>query len=272
MELSALGAIVQKIVVLLAALALGGSAFAADMPLPVKAPPPVTPVYSWTGFYIGGDLGGAWTSNTATWTALFPPPSPGANPIAGGTGGSGFLGGFHAGYDYQFAPTWVAGLEGDWMGGNAGGSFSQAWTVTGTSTPFPGTFTNMSSKLDWVSSLRARIGYLVMPNLLAYGTGGVAWGRFDYGANSFCSVATCIVSYVANAALSSTQTGLTAGGGLEWAMTKNWLVRAEYFYYRFNDAPNIAALPAPPFSPISSNYGWSATNVSVARAGLSYKF
>jgi outer membrane immunogenic protein len=230
------------------------------------------PVYSWTGFYIGGDLGGAWTSNSGTWIALFPAPSPGTNPIAAGTGGSGFVGGLHAGYNYQFAQTWVAGLEGDWMWSNAGGSFSQPWTVTGTSAQYPGTFTNMSSKLDWVSSLRARVGYLVTPNLLAYGTGGVAWGRFDYGANSVCTTA-CGVNYVANSALSSTQTGFTVGGGLEWAMTRNWLLRTEYLYYRFNNAQNAVAVPAAPFAPPTpSNYGWSATNVSVARVGLSYKF
>jgi outer membrane immunogenic protein len=238
-------------------------------------PPPVPAAPSWTGFYIGGDVGEAWTSNTGTWTAFFPAPSPGTNPIAGSNGGSGFLGGLHAGYNFQFAQTWVAGLEGDWMRSNARGSFSQPWTVTGTSTPYTGTFTNMSSKLDWVSSLRARVGYLLMPNLLAYGTGGVAWGRFDYGASSFCpAVPTCGANYVANAALSSTQTGFTAGGGLEWAMTTNWLVRAEYLYYRFNNAPNAVSSPGfpPPGTPVPSNYGWSATNVSVARAGVSYKF
>ena len=105
---------------------IGVRAFAADMV--VKAPPPAPPpVYSWTGFYVGGDLGGAWTSNTGTWNPL---PSEAAfseyNQI-GGNGGSSFLGGFHAGYNYQFAPTWVSGLEGDWSWTKAKGSFTQPW-------------------------------------------------------------------------------------------------------------------------------------------------
>jgi len=238
---------------------------AADMPL--KAPPPPSaPAYTWTGFYIGGDVGGAWTSDTGTWTPLPAPAAFGANIITGGNGGASAIGGFHAGYNYQFAPTWVAGLEGDWSWSAAKGSFAQGWTTNPAGAPVAGSFTNMSSKLDWVSSLRGRFGYLVMPNILAYATGGVAWGKFDYAANNFNGAA-----YATSAALSSTQTGFTVGGGLEWAMTKNWFVRAEYLYYRFNNGPSVVAA-APGFPGFPSGYSWSSTNISVARAGVSYKF
>jgi outer membrane immunogenic protein len=255
-----------------AIVALSTTAFAADLPASTysEAPAMVSPAYSWTGFYVGGDVGGAWTTNTGTFN---PQPSVAAANFGintGGTGGSGVLGGLFAGYNYQFAPQWVAGIEGDWSWTAARGSFTQLMTnAAGTS--FAGTFTTMSSKLDWVSSLRGRIGYLVMPNLLAYGTGGVAWGRFDYAASNFCPAGLCAALYSTTAAISQTQTGFVVGGGVEWAFTRNWLARAEYLYYGLSGGPNVT-VPAANFPGTPSNYVWTKTNVNVARAGVSYKF
>jgi outer membrane immunogenic protein len=245
----------------------GAPALAAD--IGVKAPLPApTPVYSWTGFYFGADVGGVWTNNTGMYDPL---PSPAAfnnNVISASNGGSSVTGGFHAGYNYQFSPIWVAGIEGDWSWAHASGSFNQVATFF-TGGPISGSSVSMSSTMDWMSSLRARLGYVVAPNLLTYATGGVAWGHFDYAANNKQGLAS--PGYVATAALSSTQVGYVVGGGLEWAMTNNWILRAEYLFYNFGGAPNVAVQQAgtPGFP---SGYSWSSTNVSVARAGLSYKF
>ncbi len=76
-----------------------------------KAPAMMVPPASWTGFYIGGDIGGSWSHTNGSWTGLPSAAAFGANPTSGGLGGSGFLGGVHAGYDYQFAPTWVFGVR-----------------------------------------------------------------------------------------------------------------------------------------------------------------
>jgi outer membrane immunogenic protein len=139
---------------------------AADMPVKTPAAT-VASAYSWTGFYVGGDVGGAWTTDPATWTPLplgpFPPITNfGVNAISAGNGGPGFLGALHAGYNWQFASTWVTGLEGDWSWTKAGGSFTQPWTVFGTGAAEPaGDLTTMSSTLDWMASLRARFGYLI---------------------------------------------------------------------------------------------------------------
>ena len=246
-------------------------AFAADLAVKAPAPAPLPP--SWTGFYIGGDIGGAWSRNTGTFSPLPTPIDFGVFGVAGNNGGSGFIGGFHAGYDWQFAQIWVAGIEGDWSWTRARGSFSQPMSAN----PPPGTlvnsFVNMSSTLDWLASIRGRVGYLVLPNLLAYGTGGVAWGKFDYAAsdsNGFSGVS----SYTTSAALSSTQAGYVAGGGLEWAITNNWLLRGEYLYYRLNNAPSVVAQNSANlrFQNFPSGYSWSSTNINVARLGLSYKF
>jgi outer membrane immunogenic protein len=254
---------------LIAVIALIGTpAFAADMA--VKAPPapvPASAPSSWTGFYIGGDLGAAWTSNTGTWTGLPSPAVFGEQPNVGKNDGSSFLGGFHAGYNYQFASTWVAGLEGDWSWTKATGSFSQNWVSTA-GVVIPTAVNTLSSTLDWVSSLRLRLGYLVTPNVLAYATGGAAWARMDYAGNSFFPF---VGVYSTSATPSNIQNGYAVGGGLEWAMTKNWLVRAEYLYYHFNGGPNVVA-PSAAFPGFPSNFAWSSTSVSVGRLGLSYKF
>ena len=162
-------------------------------------------------------------------------------------------------------------IEGDWSWTKANGSSTQPWTVFPSGAVISPSATSLSSTLDWVSSLRGRLGFLVTPSLLAYATGGGAWARIGYSARAMCTAVGCAGGgYFANAAVSSTETGYTVGGGLEWAMTGNWLVRAEYLYYRFNNGPNITASAGPVNNP--SGFAWSGTSVSVARAGLSYKF
>jgi outer membrane immunogenic protein len=244
-----------------------GMAIAADMAPYYRAPVPAPVFYSWTGFYVGGNAGGAWSSNNALWTPLPSSSAFGVFPIAGDTGGSSAIGGFQAGYNWQFAPTWVAGIEGDWSWANTGSSINQQWATNPAAVAVPGSSTSMSSTLDWVSSLRARLGYLVLPNLMAYGTAGGAWGKVDYAASNSGGV----VPYATSTAFSSTQGGWVAGGGLEWMITPNWLLRGEYLYYSLNSSPSVvAASPTAPGFP--SGYSWSNTNVSVARAALSYKF
>jgi outer membrane immunogenic protein len=257
-----------------AAVLLASPALAADMA--VKAPPPAPPpAYDWTGFYIGGDVGAAWTSNNATWTPLplgpfvFPFTNFGINAISGGNGGSGFLGGLHAGYDWQFAPTWVAGLEGDWSWTRAGGAFTQPWTVFGTGAPSAaGDITSMSSTLDWLASIRGRFGFLVLPNVLIYGTGGAAWAKIDYSASAINGGGG--FTYTPSASFSSTLPGYAVGGGLEWAMTRQWQVRAEYLFYGFGSQGVLVSSVNFPGKP--SSFAWSNTSVNVARLGLSYKF
>jgi outer membrane immunogenic protein len=245
-----------------------GTAMAADV-APYYRAPPMVPIFSWTGFYVGANVGGAWSSNNALWSPLPSSAAFGVFPIAGNTGGSSAIGGFQAGYNWQFAPTWVVGLEGDWSWAKTGGSFNAPWTTNPGSVVVPGSFTSMSSTLDWVSSLRARLGYLVMPNLMAYGTAGGAWGKIDYAASNSGGV----VPYATSTAFSSTQGGWVAGGGLEWMITNNWLLRGEYLYYSLNSSPSAVAVSGTfPGSAFPSGYSWSNTNVSVARAALSYKF
>jgi outer membrane immunogenic protein len=262
----------KRLLVMAAAAVLASTpAFAADLrasPPVYKAPPPVVMAPNWTGFYIGADIGGAWSHSDSSWLGLPSAAAFGVNPTAAGNDGSSFLGGVHLGYNYQFAPTWVAGIEGDWTWTHARGSNTQPWTVFGTTTPVGGgAATTMSSTADWLASLRGRFGYLVTPTVLAYATGGAAWGHVHDGATA----ADPATGYLATASSGTTADGWVVGGGLEWAMTRNWSLRGEYLYYRLYSGQSVVA-PAAGFAANPSSFSWGNTDVSVVRAGLSYKF
>jgi outer membrane immunogenic protein len=234
--------------------------------LVTKAPPPPPPA-GWTGFYVGGDAGAAWSNDRATWNPLPSPTAFGAFPISANDRGVAFLGGAHAGYNDQIMPDWVLGFEGDWTWTKAGGTSTEPWIPQPGVVLFSGSQTTMSANLDWLASARGRIGYLLTPGIMAYATGGAAWAKTNYNAVSENTGG----GYFATTSSSSTQTGYAVGGGLEWMVTDNWTVRAEYLYYQFNKGPNVV-VPAPAVAGFPSNFVWGNANVSVARAGISYKF
>jgi len=224
-------------------------------PLLTKAPP-LAPASSWTGLYVGGDAGAAWVKTPATWD-----PSFAAFPISGTDRGTGFIGGAHVGYNYEFMPDYIAGVEGDWSSTKAGGSFTQPWIAPpGFAFP-PGSQTTMSADVDWLASARGRVGYVVSPDVMAYATGGAAWARIAYSGSENT------VGYAASASGAKDVSGYVVGGGVEWAATNNWLVRAEYLYYGFDSGPSLMSSPG-----ALSTYAWGKTTVSVARGGISYKF
>jgi len=249
--------------------ALVTSAMAAD--LPVKAPaykaPPI-PVYSWTGFYIGVHGGGAWSRGDSRSDPL---PSPDAfNRLADvfSLDGSGGLAGVHAGYNWQVAPTWLLGIEADWSWTNSDASTSLLIRALNGAV-FPGgngAATTMSRDLDWLASVRARVGF-VMNNLLLYGTAGVAWGDVKYGATT-PSIGPGFI-WAANPR--ETEVGFVVGGGAEWGFTPNLTLRGEYLYYRLS-GESVVVDGVPPFPPFQVRYTWDRFETHVARVGLSYKF
>jgi outer membrane immunogenic protein len=259
----------MKKLLLVVASSLIGIASAAAADLPLKAPPMPAPVANWTGFYVGGNVGVDWQSSNAAWQ--FPNAVLGNQaPLAGGMGGSAPLGGVQGGFNWQFAPTWVAGIEADMSWTKATGAFTQPWMtlVPPASLGAMGAFTSMSTSLDWLASTRARLGYLIMPNLLAYGTGGGAWGKVDYAANATFP----LIAYSANSAFSSTAGGWVAGGGLEWMLADHWLLRWEYLHYNLSSAQNAAVPAGARFPLFPSLFSWNSMNVNEVRGALSYKF
>jgi len=167
-----------------AAALCGAPALAADMAL--KAPPlPPAPVSTWSGFYVGAELGEKWAHTTWTTTsvvdALAPITVDASSPR--NYDPAGIRGGLYLGYNRQFAPRWVAGVEVDWADARK--------TTTAAGIPgcsilclgAPGPVADLSSvTMEWDASARARLGFLVMPDLLLYGTGGIAWQRIESSA------------------------------------------------------------------------------------------
>ena len=145
----------------------------------------MAPVYSWTGFYIGGDIGALWTRANARRDPLPDVLFFGTFPNTGDLKDTAFVGGVHAGYNWQLSPSWVVGIEADWSWTNAKGSFSQPWvSIRMLLGVRPGTVASMSMGPDWLATVRGRIGYLVMPTALVYFTGGAAWADVDYSASA----------------------------------------------------------------------------------------
>ncbi len=267
--------------VAVAALGLGvcNGALAADMP--VRYVPPA-PVATWTGFYASVDLGYARQAVSDAWSPLPSPAAFGPAALGGGVAGSpegtGFVGGFNFGYNYQFWSAWVAGIEGDIMWGAVGNSNAGPWVTPGGAT-VAGSLSSFSTQLNWLSSVRGRLGWLWTPNLMLYGTGGVAWENVHYSANAFNGVAAGAGSYNANVDFTNTASGWVAGVGIEWLISNNnanvfwnnWTLRTEWLHYQFNNAQSITGASVN-FPAFPSNYTWSSEKVDVLRAALSYKF
>ncbi len=246
-----------------AALLFAGPALAADLGTrpSYKAPLAVTPVYSWTGCYVGADVGGAWPRQSI---AVTPSAAVNQGALAGDLTNTGsVIGGPYVGCNYQFIPAWVVGVEGDF-----------SWTKLNEAASGPNLFPDgtsagpggisVSSSTDWLASARARLGWVVVPNALIYGTGGAAWTRTNYSGLDVFNNGTSLAT-----AFNNTQTGWVAGGGVDWApWSNNWVLRFEYLHYQFSGVSSISAADATHFV----NFGFGDLKIETVRAGLSYKF
>lgn len=216
------------------------SANAADLP-PARMPPAVAPVsyappaYNWSGFYIGGHLGGGFAD--LSWSDPF---TSGNDTFKKG----GFLGGGQIGVNAQF--NWlVVGLEGDfsWTGLKGSGTDSIGDTI--------------ATKTDWTSTVTGRVG-AAFDRLLVYGKGGLAVAR---DRSSLTDLA------LNTSSTTLTRTGWTAGVGLEYALNQNWTVRAEYDYLGFGSKALTFTTPLLGTVATSANL-----NVQEVKAGLNFKF
>jgi outer membrane immunogenic protein len=216
---------------------VGATAFAADLPvsrptLPYKAPAQVA--MSWTGWYAGLTAGYSFGTSDPSLTinTVEAGVAAGFNPIPSRYSVDGFIGGAEVGYNYQFN-NYLVGLETDFSYASGRGSAS----ATG---PFfiGGTLmTTYATKLEWLGTVRARLGVLATDNLLVYGTGGFAYGDVStatIGSNVAPGAAPCsgpgLTIYCAQGSTSGVSTGWTLGAGVQYALSQQWLLKAEYLY------------------------------------------
>ncbi len=219
--------------------AMGGHALAADAAVMESPPEAIVPVFSWTGGYIGGQVGYLWGDGDAT--ADFGAPPPGTADVSP----DGWLGGVYIGYNYQMPNNLVLGIDGDfaWTGADDSSTVVAGGVAVG----------RLDTELEWEGAIRARLGYAV-DRFLPYIAGGVAFGRlhgeaFDTGG-------------VFQGEASETNTGWTLGVGLEYAFTDNLVGRAEYRYTDFGDFDTTVN-----GTPISADL-----TTNDVRLGLAWKF
>jgi outer membrane immunogenic protein len=301
--------------------ALTGAAAAADLtahpPPPAYIPPPPPPL--WTGFYAGLSVGGAWGSNnnvdtlavntfdnyaTAAPAVGLAGAAPGLDSAASQTNSvnmqnrAGVIGGGQVGYNFQFYNNFVVGIEADISGlsqrayGGAGRSVTDP--ISGDTA---NAFIANETGVEWLGTVRGRLGWLITPTFLIYGDGGLAYGGVraatythafwtpggaltagDEWTDSFGSI-----SQSGNN--NETRVGWTAGGGVEWMFMPNWSLKVEYLYY---DLGSVTWLNSPNSSIASTTDAIgalagtvNATNVSasrttfngnIVRLGLNYHF
>ena len=273
---------------------IGTRTFAAD--LAVKAPEyaPTVPAWSWTGFYVGGDIGAKELHDNWTATSLFDGagPAPGfpALPIDASSPREfdpfSFRAGGYVGYNWQFSPIWVVGVEGDaaWaddsqtQSGLPGCSLNCVKGAVITPSGLPSGGDSASVKMLWDASARGRLGYLVTPDLLVYATGGVAWQNIEASGQcgAYLSSAHCFTEGPNTIAPSITQsatlTGWTVGVGLEGHVGGNWLLRAEYRFADFGSWGT--SFPFVAVAPVNNNtYRFSnAVQTQLGMLGVAYKF
>jgi outer membrane immunogenic protein len=210
--------------------ALASTASAADMAARPYTKAPVmeaSPIYNWTGFYIGGHVGGAFGGNNN----ILAPGFTGTNSNDGV-----FMGGVQAGYDYQFSPNWVLGLEANY-------SFLDT-----NNNPFVN---------RGLGSVTGRLGYTWGPALL-YVKGGYAWADSrltnGFGGGTFSNN-------------SGGRDGYTVGGGLEYMFTQNWSGKVEYQYYDFGTRNALFTSGAGVVTAVGFR-----NDEHTIKAGLNYRF
>lgn len=250
----------------LSAVAAAAPADAADMPL--KAPPPV---YSWSGFYLGGNVGYSW--GTGRWTYSDPGFGSGLAPVTSGSDRlDGIIGGGQIGYNWQVNQTWVWGVEADFQGTGEKGTrgFSDPYFCDVCVPTVAYVDGDVSSDIRWFGTVRGRAGVLVNPTLLFYGTGGLAYGGIRASGSFFdtfpgCSPAICNWSF----SQTTIKLGWTAGAGVEGTISNmaNWTWKVEYLYIDFGNVSGNSSAIDPGY------YSWSThLTDNIVRVGLNYHF
>jgi outer membrane immunogenic protein len=249
---------------------LGIRAVAAD---PLRAPLILVPSYNWSGCYIGGSVGGAFGRSNYSGSPAgdFLTPAPVGEPsiipnlsavTTDALSPSSLIGGGEIGCNWHIRSI-VVGIEGDFSGWN----LSRSSLATGPGDPeLPGTSLTAatSESSHWLATVRPRVGY-AYNDWLFYATGGAAFASIGFSQSVLFSASNSGMA----GSVTSTLTGWTAGGGIEYGITRNWLLKAEYLFVGFPSQSVTEINPAfPTFTANASN----RLSASIVRIGLDYKF
>jgi outer membrane immunogenic protein len=271
-------------------------ALAADLPGKAPRQQPVA-VADWTGFYIGGHAGYGWSKfddiDEGNLVGFF------TGDSFGSPEPKGFVGGFHVGYNWQVSSILVLGIEGDFSFSNmkkeqtlnvAGGEDVISPGIGGVACVNCDLQDSLRVKVDNFASIRGRLGFLVTPSFMLYGTGGGAWAEAKVDVNG-SAIFTQVVEprglrglEFANLSASADKrfSGWVAGAGAEYMLTRNILLRVEYLHYDFGSKTlafdgtvnrnALAPVDLPAFTAAVAADVKTSLTTDVIRGGLSFKF
>jgi outer membrane immunogenic protein len=260
----------KRLLLASSALVVAGSAFAADMRIPTKAPPPVAAPFSWSGCYIGAHAGYGWGQKEfsdpqlgAVDPIFGPPPiftvAPAGTSLDNDT--SGWLAGGQVGCNYQVG-SWVFGLEGDYAWANIDGTIIDPFFANKNGDP-----QLLSAETRGLGSVTGRVGY-AFDRFLVYGKGGAAWANDRYDAILFNQIA-IIFGVAPPVAFSASEDrlGWTIGAGVEYAFWDRWSVKVEYNHYEFGDRRVNLVSTAGDILPLDIDQG-----IDTLKVGVNYRF
>lgn len=223
---------------------------------------------NWTGLYAGAHAG--YLSSSMDWTTN---QAFGLNIVAGGAVShdpKGFLFGGQLGYNYQFNRNWLVGVEGTFSFTNADDTSSKNFPLTTIGGFRFADQTNFKSEIDWIATLTGRLGY-VQDSWLFYVKGGAAWAKAQAELSGNVTIrnldntinASILYSWSDNRMM----VGWTVGGGVEYMLTRNWIVGLEYNYIDFGKKDFSGATTPAGFFSASID-----TQIHTGTARVSYKF
>ena len=235
----------------LVALAMAGAASAADLPRRTEVPviQPV-PIFTWTGFYVGATAGYVFGNGNSRFSGVLPA---GFVPLGNANSrDDGFIVGGTIGYNYQFTPNFVAGIEADLSYTDIKKSASNG-------------FITLSREMNYLGTVRGRLGY-TFDRFMVYGTGGLAYANVKSQTN----IAGLGSLYTGSK--DDTRTGWTVGGGVEYAITNNISAKVEYLYYDLGRESYGATYVSGPVLAGFVGNTRTETRGNIVRGGVNYRF
>lgn len=271
-----------------AALSVASPALGADLPAP-PAPLKAPPAFTWTGLYIGLNGGYTWAAShpiTISTVNVFDntPFRFGRASAAGATGVvdarlDGFFSGGQIGYNWQFADRLIIGVEADIQGLGVRGGRGQNTVYPADLNGTAATSMKLDRDLEFLGTARGRLGFAVTPTLMAYATGGLAYGGANMsGAVSQSLRPGLLLSDTVRGDRFDILTGWTAGAGAEMALGRNLSAKLEYLFYDLGELwlsnPSLHHDDLLTRKPMVADATAAHTryNGHVIRAGLNYRF
>jgi len=230
--------------------------------LPVKAPPMPAPVFTWTGFYVGGN--GGWGEGRSQSTAFLGDTAFPTGTVFNEISSSGWLAGAQVGFNYQTAYNLVVGVEGEWDWTNISGTE----TTISTAPRFVGFSSTTTGRIKDLADLTGRIGWAAGPWLF-YGKGGVAFDQTS-STSIFLSTTGTLVSTSASSG-NFDRSGWVVGAGFEWAFAPAWSAKIEYEHFDFGSTP-IGITHITAAGVLSQTFVNSTEKIDLVKGGINYRF